>query len=201
MAPGVLAAVSGYGHRMGPTAAELLTVGHGTAGREDLTGLVTGAGGQLVVDVRRFPGSRRNPDMARDALTEWLPAAGVDYRWEPRLGGRRRLPAGATSPDIWWRVEAFRAYAAYMRTEEFTVALAELLAGLETARTLVMCSETLWWRCHRRMISDAASLLHGVAVSHLGHDGSLSPHRPSEGARVVDGRLVYDGADLSGVED
>ena len=173
---------------------ELLTLGHGTAGRDQLTALITAAGGEVLVDVRRFPGSRRNPDVAREALAAWLPAAGVDYRWEPRLGGRRRLPPGETSPDTWWRVEAFRAYAAYMRTDEFAVALADLLGGLETARTLVMCSETLWWRCHRRLISDAATLLHGVAVEHLGHDGSLSPHRPSEGARVVGGQLVYDGA-------
>lgn len=195
MGPRVVVAASGYGRRMGPAGLELLTVGHGTAGREDLTSLVRGAGGELVVDLRRFPGSRRNPDLARDALAEWLPAAGVDYRWEPRLGGRRRLPAGETSPDTWWRVEAFRACAAYMRTEEFGVALAELLAGLAGARTLVMCSETLWWRCHRRLVSDAATLLHGVAVRHLGHDGGLRPHRPSEGARVVDGQLVYDVVD------
>jgi uncharacterized protein (DUF488 family) len=179
---------------------ELLTVGHGTAGRDELTRLVTEAGGERLVDIRRFPGSRRNPDLAREALADWLPAAGVDYRWEPRLGGRRRLPAGVTSPDTWWRVEAFRAYAAYMRTEEFTAAMTDLLDGLGTARTLVMCSETLWWRCHRRLVSDAAVLLHGVTVRHLGHDGRLGPHRPSEGARVVDGQLVYDGGegDLAG---
>jgi uncharacterized protein (DUF488 family) len=171
---------------------ELFTVGHGTATREELGSLIRGAGGELVVDVRRFPGSRHNPDVAREALADWLPAAGVGYRWEPRLGGRRRLPTGEPSPDTWWRVEAFRAYAAYMRTGEFTSALDDLLAGLATTRTLVMCSETLWWRCHRRLISDAALLLHGVAVGHLGHDGTLSPHPPSEGARVVAGQLVYD---------
>jgi uncharacterized protein (DUF488 family) len=174
---------------------ELLTVGHGTAARDELTSLVLAAGGEQVVDIRRFPGSRRDPDLASDAMGEWFPSAGIGYRWEPRLGGRRRLPAGVTSPDTWWRVEAFRAYAAYMRTSEFAQALTELLAGSETARTLVMCSETLWWRCHRRLVADAAVLLHGVTVRHLGHDGRLVAHRPSEGARVVAGQLVYaDGA-------
>jgi uncharacterized protein (DUF488 family) len=173
--------------------AELLTVGHGTSGRAELGALVGGIGGELVVDIRRFPGSRRNPDVASDTMAGWLPEIGIGYRWEPRLGGRRRLPAGAESPDTWWRVEAFRAYAAYMRTEEFGAALAELLSGLEDARTLVMCSESLWWRCHRRLVSDAATLLHGVAVRHLGHDGRLTEHRPAEGARVVSGQLVYDG--------
>jgi uncharacterized protein (DUF488 family) len=169
----------------------LLTVGHGTATRDELISLVREAGGEQVVDIRRFPGSRRDPDMASDAMGEWFPAAGIGYRWEPRLGGRRSLPAGVTSPDTWWRVEAFRAYAAYMRTDEFTRALAELLVGSQTDRTLVMCSETLWWRCHRRLVADAAVLLHGVGVQHLGHDGRLVAHRPSEGARVVAGQLLY----------
>lgn len=153
---------------------ELLTVGHGTARREELGSLVRGSGAGLVVDVPRFPGSHHNPDVARDALADWLPAAGVP------------------SPDTWWRVETFRAYAAYMRTEEFGRAFADLLAGLATTPTIVMCSETRWWRCHRRRISDVAVLLHGVAVGHLGHDGTLSPHRPSEGARVAGGQLFHD---------
>jgi uncharacterized protein (DUF488 family) len=81
-----------------------------------------------------------------------------------------------------------------MRSDEFRDALGDLLGELGAGRpTLVMCSETLWWRCHRRLISDAAVLLHGVAVEHLGHDGRLSAHRPAEGARIVDGDLRYDG--------
>jgi uncharacterized protein (DUF488 family) len=177
--------------------AELLTVGHGTAGREELVELLRGAGVEQVVDIRRFPGSRRNPDVRSDAMASWLPTAGIAYRWEPRLGGRRRLPEGVNSPDTWWRVEAFRAYAAYMRTEEFEAALTDLLGGLDTARTIILCSESLWWRCHRRLVSDAAAVLHGVVVEHLGHDGSLAPHRPSDGARVVSGQLVYVGGEGS----
>jgi uncharacterized protein (DUF488 family) len=180
---------------------ELLTLGHGTAGRDEIVSLIRGAAGEQVVDIRRFPGSRRNPDVMSDAMAVWLPAAGIGYRWEPRLGGRRRLPEGVTSPDTWWRVESFRAYAAYMRTEEFCSALTELLAELDTSRTLVMCSESLWWRCHRRMVSDAVTLLHGVAVRHLGHDGVLAPHRPSAGARVLAGQLVYVGGEGSRVPD
>lgn len=173
---------------------ELRTVGHGTADKGQLSTLLGDAGCERLVDIRRYPGSRRNPDLSSDAMSTWLPAAGIDYRWEPRLGGRRRLPAGERSPDTWWRVEAFRAYAAYMRTEDFSQALDDLLRELDDARTVVMCSETLWWRCHRRLVSDAAVLLHDVPVLHLGHDGRLSPHRPAEGARVESGQLVYDGA-------
>lgn len=173
----------------------LLTVGHGTADRQALLDLFHAAGAGQVVDVRRYPGSRRNPDVSTDALAEWLPAAGIAYRWEPRLGGRRRLPAAEQEADPWWRVEAFRAYAAHTRTPEFAEALTDLLADVVAhapATTLVMCSESLWWRCHRRLISDVAVLLHGVDVEHLGHDGRRTPHPPSAGARVTPDGLRYD---------
>lgn len=172
----------------------LLSFGHGTADRQALAELLGGAGVAEVVDVRRFPGSRRNPDVGTDAMAAWLPQEGIDYRWEPRLGGRRRI-ADDPEADRWWRVTSFRAYAAHMRTPEFQGAMAELLEALARPgrdATVVMCSESLWWRCHRRLISDAAVLLHGVEVEHLGHDGRLAPHRPSDGARVTDAGLVYD---------
>lgn len=173
----------------------LLTAGHGTADRAALGALFGSAGVGVVVDVRRFPGSRRNPDVSRDALAEWLPALDIEYRWEPRLGGRRHVPvAEDTGADSWWRVKAFRAYAAHMRTDEFREALAEVLDGPDDRPTLVMCSESLWWRCHRRMISDAAVLLHGVDVRHLAHDGRLTEHVPAEGARVAGDGLHYDPA-------
>src|SRR5699024_6499608 len=137
-------------------AMELITVGHGRHDRADLGGLLRDAGVELLVDVRRFPGSRANPDARREALEEWLPAAGIDYCWEERLGGRRHLKQAelAESPDTWWRVEAFRAYAAYTRTEDFGAALQELLERAASQRTCVMCSESVWWRCHRRLIAD-----------------------------------------------
>ncbi len=175
----------------------LLTVGHGTADAETLGALLTGAGIAAVVDVRRFPGSRRNPDVARDTLADWLPDLGIDYRHEPRLGGRRHLPAADDhGQDGWWRVKAFRSYAAHMRTEEFEAGMAALLttvADHAPRPTAVMCSESLWWRCHRRLVSDAAVLLHGLPVEHLGHDGRRSAHLPSAGARVVGEQLFYDG--------
>lgn len=167
-----------------------LTAGHGTAGRADLTALFAGAGADRVVDVRRFPGSRRNPEVARDAMEQWLPEAGIAYVWEPRLGGRRRLPKDADpETDAWWRVEAFRAYAAHTRTDEFAAGLADLVAYEGT--TLVMCSESVWWRCHRRLVADALVLLADVPVEHLAHDGRLAAHEPSEGAVVRDGQLTY----------
>ncbi|WP_296605497.1 DUF488 family protein [Nocardioides sp.] len=171
----------------------LLTFGHGTAGPDELVGLLHDAGVSRVVDVRRFPGSRRNPGVSSEAMSSWLPEAGVEYVWEPRLGGRRRVPAGQ-DPDVdgWWRVAAFRAYAAHMRSEEFRAGLEVLLASMDRAPTAIMCSESLWWRCHRRLISDAVLLLHGRPVSHLAHDGRLTEHEPPPSARVVAGQLHYD---------
>ncbi len=147
------------------------------------------------MDVRRFPGSRTSPDVARDALADWLPGAGVGYRWEPRLGGRRHVPAGTPEPDTWWTVAAFRAYAAHTRTPEFTGALDELLTDAAATRTAVMCSEGVWWRCHRRLIADVAVLGRGVAVEHVMPDGRTAPHPVAAGARrQPDGLLVWDGA-------
>lgn len=176
------------------TGRTLLTFGHGTADRSALLALLGGADAGEVVDVRRFPGSRRNPDVGTDTMAHWLPDAHIGYRWNARLGGRRRIADGQDpQADRWWRVEQFRAYAAHMRTAEFAEGMRDLLDGLGTSRpTLVMCSESLWWRCHRRLISDAAALLHGVDVHHLGHDGRLSPHVPSDGARVAADGLRYD---------
>jgi uncharacterized protein (DUF488 family) len=160
----------------------LLTVGHGPDDRARLSARLASASVQLVVDVRRFPGSRSNPDVARDALAAWLPAAGIGYRWEERLGGRRRLPPGEPVADGWWTVAQFAAYAAHTRTPEFTAALDEVLAEAAGAVVAVMCSEFVWWRCHRRLIADVAVLGRGVPVAHLMPDGRLADHRPSEGA-------------------
>ena len=172
----------------------LVTVGHGRADRVRLAELLAGAGIELVVDVRRFPGSRTNPDVRREELERWLPAAGIGYRWEQRLGGRRHTPAGTPERDTWWTVAAFRAYAAYTRTPDFRAALDAVLADAATRTTAVMCSESVWWRCHRRLIADVAALGRGAPVIHHMADGRLNPHRPSSGARRLDGGdLVWDG--------
>jgi uncharacterized protein (DUF488 family) len=160
----------------------LLTVGHGPEDRSHLGARLTAAQVDVVVDVRRFPGSRHNPDVGRDELAGWLPAAGIGYRWDERLGGRRRLPPEEPVADGWWTVPQFAAYAAHTRTPEFGAALDDLLAEAATATVAVMCSESVWWRCHRRLIADVAVLGRDVPVTHLMPDGRLSPHRVSAGA-------------------
>ena len=163
----------------------LLPVGHGPADGAALAPRLSGAGVDRLVDVRRFPGSRSNPDVRQEALEGWLPEAGISYRWEARLGGRRALPRDEPVADGWWTVPQFAAYAAHTRTPEFAAALDDVLAEARDAVVAVLCSEYVWWRCHRRLIADVAVLGRGVAVRHLMPDGRLAPHRPSEGA-VVD---------------
>jgi len=171
---------------------ELLTVGHGTLPEDRFGALLSGAGIELLVDVRRAPGSRRHPHFGRTQMEAWVPAAGIRYEWEPALGGWRK--ARPDSPNTALRNDSFRGYADYMSTAEFWSALDAVLAEADEGRTAVMCSESVYWRCHRRLIADAATLVRGVTVRHLGHDGKLSPHRVTEGARLGDGIVVYDGA-------
>jgi uncharacterized protein (DUF488 family) len=169
----------------------LITFGHGTAGREQIIRLLHGAGVTAVVDVRIAPGSRRDPDLARQRLEVWMPAHGIAYRWEPDLGGFRKPPPD--SPDVVWRNTSFRGYAAHTRTPGFLAAMERLLHDVAMARTAVMCGEAVWWRCHRRLIADFAVLARGTPVHHLMHDGKAHRHVPTPGVRLrEDGLLVYD---------
>jgi uncharacterized protein (DUF488 family) len=175
----------------GAGALPLITFGHGTASAERIAALLTSAGVTALTDVRTAPGSRRHPHVARAELERWLPAHGIGYRWDKRLGGFRR-PA-PDSPDVAWREPAFRGYAAHMRQPDFLAAIDEVLARAATEQVAVMCSESLWWRCHRRLIADFAEIARGVAVRHLLPDGRLEAHRRPPGVRLrPDGLLAYD---------
>lgn len=170
----------------------VFTVGHGKRTIEELVSVLRDAEVDVLVDVRRFPGSRRHPHFARDALEDSLPAAGIAYEWRgDALGGRRDpLP---DSPNVAWRVDAFRGYADHLASREFRTALSELEERAATAIQAVMCAETLWWRCHRRLIADAL-VADGLEVIHLGM-GRDDSHRLNEAARRNErGVLVYDRA-------
>jgi uncharacterized protein (DUF488 family) len=170
----------------------LLTYGHGTDSAEGTARLLAGAGVVSLVDIRTAPGSRRHPQFARAAVEEWVPAAGIAYRWEKRLGGFRK--PGAGNPDTAWREEMFRGYAEHMRSAGFLDAIGAVLEEAGGRLVAVMCSESVWWRCHRRLVADFVSIARETEVRHLMHDGQARPHRASPGVRLrADGLLVYDG--------
>ena len=169
----------------------LLTYGHGTESSERTVATLRAAPVASLVDIRIAPGSRRHPQFARAAMESWLPEAGISYRWEKRLGGFRK-PA-ADSPDTAWREDMFRGYAGYMRSADFLAAIDGVLAEAVSRQVAVMCSESVWWRCHRRLVADFVTAARGVEVRHLMHDGRLEEHRLSPGLRLRDdGLLVYD---------
>ena len=167
----------------------LFTYGHGTVDEDTFASRLAAAGVGRVADVRRFPGSRRWPWFAAEAMAVWLPRHGIAYVPATELGGRR-TPA-PDSPNVVLREAGFRGYADYMATPAFGAAFARLLDEAAAAPTAIVCSETLWWRCHRRLIADAAVLLGGAEVVHL-VGGTRQPHRLTEGVRRAANRLVYD---------
>lgn len=174
--------------------ARVFTVGHGTRSTEELAELLRAARVTLLVDVRRFPGSRRHPHFAREALEDSLPALGITYDWRgEELGGRRSRKGDGASRHPAWRNDAFGAYADYMDTPEFRSALERLEAEATAGTSLaVMCAETVWWRCHRRLIADAL-VLHGFEVVHLMGPDTSSTHPVNEWARPGDdGYPIYD---------
>lgn len=176
----------------------LVTYGHGTESAKRTVDLLRGAGVCSLVDIRIAPGSKRNPQFARASLEQWLPEAGITYRWEKQLGGYRK--PGPGNPDIAWREDMYRGYAEHMRGTAFLAAIAAVLAEGESraaspaaGRVAVMCSESSWQHCHRRLLADFTAVARGVEVRHLGHDGTLAVHVPSAGLRLrEDGLIVYD---------
>ena len=140
---------------------------------------------ESLIDVRRFPGSRRHPQFSREALAASLAASAIDYCHEADLGGRRK--PRPDSPHQAWRVTAFRAYADYMETREFKAAFARLLTEVERRTTVIMCAEAVPWRCHRRLISDAA-VARSVPVAHI-----LAPERLTEHALDANAQLLENG--------
>jgi uncharacterized protein (DUF488 family) len=166
----------------------IYTIGHGNRTLDELVEALRAHGIAQLVDVRSFPGSRRNPQFGREALERSMPANGIAYAWMKDLGGRRQsLP---DSPNKGWRVEGFRAYADYMGTPAFAAALDGLLRHAQEATTAYMCAERLWWQCHRRLLSDALTV-RGIPVLHILDAHKSDQHRPTEFLRVENGRLLY----------
>lgn len=164
------------------------TIGHSTRPIEEFLALLAGSLIEVIADVRSFPGSRRYPQYGREALAATLGAHSVGYHWLPALGGRRRVLVD--SPNTAWRNASFRGYADYMSTEEFEKGLVQLLDVARNARTAMMCSEAVWWRCHRSMIADALCV-RGIEVIHILAAKHSVAHPMTSAARVVGGALSY----------
>ena len=164
------------------------TVGHSTRTLIKLVTVLQAYDIELIADVRRFPGSRRLPQFGAVELEQGLSASGIGYKWFPSLGGRRQ--PDSNSPNGAWTNAAFRGYADHTTTDEFAEGLHDLLVLAGGLRTAVMCAEVLWWRCHRRIISDVLVSV-GYDVIHIRDEASSETHKLSPPARMVDGHLSY----------
>ena len=164
------------------------TIGHSNRPLEAFLDLLAQYQVEAVADVRRFPGSKRQPSYAQEALRAALERRGIEYAWLPALGGRRRPKAD--SPNTAWRNESFRGYADHMASAEFSGGMDELLVLAAERRTAMMCAEALWWRCHRALIADTLCVA-GIEVQHILDERHCGAHPFTSAARIVRGRLSY----------
>lgn len=164
------------------------TIGHSTRTIDEFVSVLAAYDIELIADVRRFPGSRRLPHFGSEPLAASLADAGIAYHWLPSLGGRRQ--PDPDSPNLGWHHPAFRAYADHIETDEFAEGFFELLMLAHGLRTAVMCSELLWWRCHRRLIADVLTWLE-YSVINIHDAKKADAHQLSAPARLVRGQLTY----------
>lgn len=165
------------------------TVGHSTRSLDEFVETLRAFEIELVVDIRSFPGSRRLPQFGSKDLEKGLAENGIGYKWLPSLGGRRKVLADSVNGA--WTHPAFRGYADHTATEEFAEGLEELLMLSGAMRTAIMCAEILWWRCHRRIVSDVLVSI-GFAVVHIRDVSHSEVHKLSAPARIIAGKLSYE---------
>ena len=165
------------------------TIGHSTRELGEFLDLLAAHGVAQIVDVRRYPASRRHPHFAREALAAALAAVRIGYEHEPELGGRRTARRDSTNTG--WRSASFRGYADYMETSEFADALGRLRALARVRPAAILCAEAVPWRCHRQLIADAL-VARGEDVSHILSDRRVEPHQLSAHAQVLpNGQVRY----------
>lgn len=173
-------------------AAAFTTIGHSTRSLDEFLTMLRAAQVGLLVDVRAFPRSRSNPTFNIDSLPAELARHQIAYLHCPALGGRRPRQADVDETlNAMWRVQSFHNYADYALGEAFGAALDEIVRLGRNRRLALMCSEAVWWRCHRRIIADYL-LLNGYAVDHLMVPSRVEPARPTAGARLTPaGKVIY----------
>jgi uncharacterized protein (DUF488 family) len=166
----------------------IFTIGHSTHAIDHFMRLLKQHEIELLADIRRFPSSARHPQFNREALEQSLRDNGIAYEHYPALGGRRKPVEGSRNNA--WRHNAFRGYADYMETGDFAAAVNDLAAKAMAKTTAYMCSEGLWWQCHRSLVSDHFKAA-GWTVYHIFPNGTVKEHPYSPAARIVNGRLDY----------
>ena len=167
---------------------EIFTIGHSTRTLDELVKMLTSFSIELLVDIRSFPGSRKFPQFNKENLEATIPLYGIEYLHMRDLGGRRKaLPV---SHNMGWRLAAFRGYADYMETPGFLQAIKKLEKLASKKRVAYMCSEAVWWRCHRSLVSDYLKLK-GWKVMHIMAIGKAEEHPYTSPAKIIDGKLDY----------
>jgi uncharacterized protein (DUF488 family) len=171
----------------------ILTVGHSNRPLAEFIGILQAHGVARILDVRRYPVSRKWPHFDAAALSAGLAASGIDYAGLPELGGRRR--PRPDSPHAAWREEGFRGYADFMDTPEFAVGLARAMALGEELPSALLCAEALPWKCHRSLVADSL-VARGWEVRDAFSAREARLHRLPEFARTEGTRVVYDGGSI-----
>jgi uncharacterized protein (DUF488 family) len=164
------------------------TIGHSTRHFEEFVAMLNSFNIELIADIRSFPGSRKFPQFNKEALEISLPQNGIEYVHIKDLGGRRK--ANFDSKNTGWRSAAFRGYADYMETSFFEDGIKKLVKIASQQRTAYMCSEAVWWRCHRSMVSDYLKL-RDWKVMHIMAIEKATEHSYTAPARIVNGKLNY----------
>lgn len=175
---------------MGPI--NLFTIGHSNHSTGQLVDLLQRHQMKSLVDIRRFPGSRSFPQFNRETLSAALEEHGIDYQWIEALGGRRPKRKDFVSPNTGLRNDSFRNYADFMLTDEFRLGMRRLEDIARAKRTAILCAESVFWRCHRRLVSDFV-MANGGTVLHIFPNGEVRPHALTGGARVDHGAVTYPG--------
>jgi len=174
--------------------ATVYTIGHSTRTLADLIVALQAHDIKLLIDIRAFPMSRRLPHFNRESLEKALPEAGIEYRWEPRLGGRRKKIRD-DSPNVALRNDSFRNYADYMLTDEFKAAIQDLISLSEARNAAIMCAERVYFQCHRMLVSDWLAF-HGHKVLHIDAVGPTREHKPLPEAHLKNDEVIYNGGTL-----
>ena len=168
----------------------IFTVGHSNLPFEQFVSLLKEYEIRLVADIRRYPSSRKFPHFNRLVLCDLLAAESIDYLWLESLGGRRHTEKDSKSVNVGLKSIGFRNYADYMATGEFHRAVDDLLSAAAQSRTAIMCAEKLYWKCHRRLLSDYLTARH-VKVVHILGPGKTSEHKLTQDAVITETGIIY----------